>query len=97
MAIDCVWWRSRKTEPFLKGQNRTKPFGPGRNLTHQHSEGNAVNMRMTMLLWGTLEGAGRTVPCELIAVQTSSPGRSRECEYSGCSVIKAPGDLPDGD
>lgn len=52
---------------------------------------------MSVLLWGTLEGMGRSVPCELIAIRTALPGNSGEYQYSSCSVIKAPADLPDGD
>ena len=54
-------------------------------------------MRLSVLLWGTLEGMGRSAPCELIAIKSSPSGTSGKILYSHCSVIKAPADLPDGD
>ena len=54
-------------------------------------------MRMSVLLWGTLEGMGRSVPCELIAIKTAPTNAVDQPQYSHCSIVKAPANLPDGE
>lgn len=53
-------------------------------------------MRSVVLIRGLLRGMGHEVPCEMLAIKESQSG-GRGAAYSRCSVIEAPGDLPDGD
>jgi hypothetical protein len=54
-----------------------------------------------VLLRGTLKGADREAECELLARKQTIPGVDqfgmRRYQYSQCSVLHAPFDLPDGE
>lgn len=59
-------------------------------------------MGMIVLVRGSLQGMGREVECEVVAMKrtiVNSP-RSRPQfneVYSDCGIVDAPGDLPDGE
>jgi len=53
------------------------------------------SLRESILLDGKLSGMGYQVPCRLRAMKVSLP-LLRVWEYVGCSVVQAPGELPDG-
>jgi hypothetical protein len=59
-------------------------------------------MGMIVLVRGSLQGMGREVECEVVAMKRTiiNPPKARplfDDIYSDCGVIDAPADLPDGE
>lgn len=65
-------------------------------------KGNVVEIQGTIVLVrGVARGMAREAPCELLARKRLLPGLDshgrKRYEYTQCSVLQAPSDLPDGE
>ena len=62
--------------------------------------GMVIEMGSIVLVVGTIKGMGREADCEVLARKEDLPATANRgkwtYEYSQCSVLKAPSDLPDG-